>query len=187
MACGRSGESGGRDHASSAAVPTRSKSTSASSAAVPLGGAAHAGTQGCEHGPSEYWVRIEGEGAPYTLRAGAPRPPLPLRDCEPAAIETPDGVMISACASAADVRRSCWWSKAGHAVYYDRSGVFWELAAKRHTSQLVSGALDGSSTFVGHPRAREREIELTIVFHVGMNVASVPAPNVWGSGEFARF
>jgi hypothetical protein len=121
------------------------------------------------------------------LRAGAARPPLPLRVCEPAAFEHAAGTMISACSNAADVRRSCLWSNAEHGAYFDRAGVFWHLTVTKHTARRVAEAFDGSTTFVGRARGREQALELAIVFHVGTRVASFPAPDIWGSGEFGDY
>jgi hypothetical protein len=93
--------------------------------------------------------------------------------------------LISACERDSDVRRACFWSNGKRAVYYDRGGALWELAVERQTSSRSGDAWDGSASLRGRARARPGELVLTVTFHVGANVASVPAPNAWGSGEFA--
>ncbi|HEY3497992.1 MAG TPA: hypothetical protein VGK73_25005, partial [Polyangiaceae bacterium] len=169
-------------------VPAAGASAGGAAGTAALGAAAPGtGVGACSTRPSAYWVRIEGDGAPYTLRAGAARPPLPLRDCEPASIESAPAPFVSACSDAADVRRACLWASRKRAVYYDRTGTFWELEVQQYSANRAADALDGSATFLASSRARPEKLTLRVSFHVGTSVPSVPAPNIWGPArEFAE-
>lgn len=134
-----------------------------------------------------YFIRLTGDGAPLELRDGAPRPPLPVLNLEPAAVVDPVGLIVSACADRTRPVRSCIWIRGEASVYYDRNGELFHLVVKRRDVRESPGVLDGSFSLAGTATDGGRALELEVTFHVNTQVASVDAPGVWKrSGPWAE-
>jgi len=131
-------------------------------------------------------VRLEGDGQPHVLRAGAPRPGAEIRDCEPALVRQGEHQVITACADSASVRRSCFMGTDKGGFYFDRSGAAWSLTATDFSAKSSANAVDGAASMRGTSRGRQETLALRVTFHVGTSVAGVAVPNLWGKGEFGE-
>lgn len=169
----------GTTHTASSAAPTISAGLSTAPAQVaPL--PIESPPPDCPAFSKRYEIEIRGDGEPLALRAGAPPSPLRERNCEPAVKSAAGFVTLSACAIATDPRHACIWLRGNTGAYLDRDGKQWNLTVeglpKLETPKAVNGEFTATATIA---RAAPRTLMLTLKIHVGTDVKTIDAPDVW--------
>jgi hypothetical protein len=133
----------------------------------------------CPAASADLFLRIIGDGAPQTLRAGAARPPRSIRNCEPASVG--DEPTVSACDQASAMRRSCFYATAKNAAYFDRGGDFFQLDVRRWVVKRQAGRVTGEISATGRTQ-NGKKLELTVEVQVRAGGSAVAVPGLWQDG-----